>query len=556
MKQESRTKNSTRNILFSAMAYLIQILLGFFVRRYFIFYFGTEYLGFSSLFSNILSVLSLVELGVGSALVFAMYKPMADGENEKVRQLLQFYKKSYTIIGLVIGALGLCVLPFMSYFQTKAPSVEINLYIVYIVFLFNTVISYFFAYRRSLLYVSQRNDIESKVGILVNILSAGLQLAVILFVKNYYAYISVSILSTILSNLIIYLITQKMFADLVKKPAEPLDKTERKSITKNIFALLCHKLGGTVVYSTDSLIIYLMFDAATLGKYSNYLLITSYVTAIINIVLGAIRGSVGNAIASESVDDNYKAFKKLNYAYLWLVSFCSICIFALSDSFIDVVFNKSGVVLTFDFSIILLISISFFILHARYMLCIFKECAGLFRQDRIKPVFEAVINLVVSLALAYLIGLAGIIIGTICSNIMCIIVEPYVVNKHYFKRSTMRYMLRLLYQFLVTAVVGGAMYYLCGLIANDGILNLVLKFAICGVGANVLLLLGLGWLEEFKQCFKWGTGILRNVFRGKKSSQVVEISGVDIDNDGVVDTPPTFINFETVDSDEPQDENK
>lgn len=507
---DTRTKNSSRNIIFSLMAYFLQVVLGFFVRRYFIYIFGTEYLGLNSLFTNVISILSLAELGFGSALVFAMYKPMADGDKEKVRQLLQFYRKSYMIIGSVIGVIGLCVLPFMNYFQAKAPSVNVDLYIVYLIYLFNTVVSYFFAYRRSLLYVNQRNDIESKVGILCQILSTILQLGVLAFVKDYYIYVCVSVFATILSNALIYLITQKKYADLVIKPLSSLDKTTRKQINKNILAMLFHKIGGTVVYSTDSLIIYLMFDALTLGKYSNYLLITGSVNTIINLFLSSLRGSIGNSIASESIEKNYFLFKKLNYIYLWIVSFCAIAIFALSNPFINIVLNKGGGDLTFDLTMISLISLCFFMQGIRYMTCVFKECKGLFYEDRFKPLFESIINLVVSIVLAHYIGLAGVIIGTMASSLLCIIVEPYVLNKHYFKKSTPKYLVKLLYYFVLTVLTGVATYIIIGLIKDVNIWTLVFKFAICAILPNVVLLLGLVWLPEFKDCINWGKQMLNN----------------------------------------------
>lgn len=523
---DTRTKNSSRNIIFSLMAYFLQVVLGFFVRRYFIYIFGTEYLGLNSLFTNVISILSLVELGFGTALVFAMYKPMADGDKEKVRQLLQFYRKSYIIIGLVIGSIGLCVLPFMHYFQAKAPSVDIDLYIVYLIYLFNTVVSYFFAYRRSLLYVNQRNDIESKVGILCQILSTILQLGVLTFVKDYYVYVCISVFSTILSNTLIYSITQKKYSDLVIKPQSSLDKATKKQINKNIFAMLMHKIGGTAVCSTDSLIIYLMFDALTLGKYSNYLLITASVTAIINIFLNSIRGSVGNSIASESVEKNYFLFKKLNYIYLWIVSFCAIAIFCLSNPFIDIVLNKGGGDLTFDLYMTALIALSFFMQCTRYMVCVFKECKGLFYEDRFRPLFEAIINLVVSIVLAHYIGLAGVIIGTIASALLCIISEPYVLNKHYFHKSTPKYLAKLLYYLVITIISGGVTYFVLRFIPDSSVWTLVAKFAICAVLPNIILLLAFAWMPQFKEWIDWGKQML-----AKRKHKPCAPQNVSIEND-------------------------
>jgi len=238
VKTESRTKNSSRNLIFSMLAYIIQIVLGFLVRRYFIYYFNEEYLGLNSLFTNVLSLLSLAELGFGGAIVFAMYKPMAEGDEEKVRQLLYFYKKCYLMIGLIILGIGLCVLPFMDYFKKQAPNVDVNLYVIYLINLFNTVISYFFAHRRSLLYTNQRNDIESKINMVINIALTGMQLVVLIFVRNYYLYISLTGITTILSNALIFFVTQKLYKNYLRKPEAYLDKESKREINKNICAMV------------------------------------------------------------------------------------------------------------------------------------------------------------------------------------------------------------------------------------------------------------------------------------------------------------------------------
>lgn len=508
----SRTKNSMRNIVFSLVAYCAQIILSFVVRRYFIYYFNEEYLGLNSLFSNILSLLSLAELGFGSAIVFSMYKPMADGDEEKVRELLHLYKKYYTIIAVVVTSLGLLVLPFMGYFAKKAPNVDINLYVVYLIFLFNSVVSYFCAYRRSLLYTSQRNDIESKISILSNIFLYAVQLLIIVFVQNYYLFLLANTVSVIFNSVLVLVITQKKYANYIKKPSKPLDEETKKIISKNVYSLIFHKIGSAVVYSTDSLIIYLVLNAVTLGLYSNYLMITSAVTTLISLVANAIKGSIGNSIATQTPEQNLMLCKKINFIYMWIVSFCAICVFALANPFIETILTKSETTdLTLNFVILILISYNFFFLQAKGMVGMFKECVGLFYQDRYKSLIEALVNLVVSLVLAYLIGLPGVIIGTIVSTLtVCIWVEPYVLNKYYFKTSTTKYLLQLAFRTLVTTIVGIATYFICSLLPNGGILWLIIRFMVCAIVPNVLLLLCYFWTPEFKECIKWFKDIFRN----------------------------------------------
>jgi len=532
-------------MIFACVAYLIQVILAFFLRRYFIYFFNEEYLGLNSLFTNVLSVLSLAELGFGTALVFEMYKPMADGDKERVSQLLHFYKTCYTIIAGVVLCLGLCVLPFMGYFQSKAPNVDVNLYVIYLIYLSNTVFSYLFAYRRSLLYASQRNDIESKVGLCLNVLSSVLQLLVLVFLNNYYVYIGITLFISIISNLVIYIITQKRYPEYVKKPNSYLDKESRRSINKNVFALLFHKIGGVVVYSTDSLVIYILLDSATLGRYSNYLLITTNLIAIVSMISNAMRGSIGNSIAKEPVDRNYKLLNKLNFIYFWLISFCTDCIFVLSDSFIDVVLTKGEKSLIFDKSIIILLSLNFFLTTSRYITGTFKECAGIFQQDKYKSLLEAGINLVASIVLVKAIGLPGVIIGTILSNLLAgLWIEPYVLNKYYLKQSTLKYFGKYLIYVGAMLITGIVTYSVCSVITINTIWTLIAKFAICAVVPNVVLLACLWWMPEFKECIKWGIDIIKGLKQKKviattaatDASQVdVVIAGVDVDKDGIND---------------------
>ena len=516
--EEGRVKKSSRNMIFSVIAFALQIVLGFIVRRYFIFYFSSEYLGLNSLFSNVISLLSLAELGFGTAIVFAMYKPMAEKDEERVRELLQFYKKCYSIIGTVILAIGLCVLPFMDYFKAQAPTVELNFYIIYLIFLFNAVISYFFAHRKSLIYTDQRNDIETKVTICLNLLSVILQLISIIIFKNYYLYILVAGIINILNNLIIYIITQKKYKNYLQKPKSYIDKATVKEINKNIRAMILHKIGSAIVYSTDNLIIYFLIGSAVLGKYSNYVLITTYVSTLIDIIINGIRGSIGNSIASETREKNQKLFRNLNFIFMWIVSFSAVCIFVLADPFIDVVLIKGqNTTLFLDNVLILLITANFFFSTSRHMCSLFKECAGIFHQDRFKPIFESLVNLVVSIVLANYIGLAGVIIGTIASNIFVSLwVEPYVLNKHYLKDSTIKYFITYFMFIIATLISGYATVFISGFVPNGSLIMLVLKFVVCAIIPNIMLLLCLGWTPVFKESFKFGIDMVKKLFKRNK----------------------------------------
>lgn len=525
---ESRKKNSIRNIVFSMLAYFIQSVLSFVVRRYFIYYLGTDYLGLNSLFTNILSILSFAELGFGAVIVFAMYKPMAENDVEKVRQLLKFYKKCYAVIGCVVLIVGLAIIPFMGYFKTKAPDVQENIVIVYLIFLFNSALTYFFSHRRALLYASQRNDIESKVNILINVLLPVCQFLVLFLFRSYYLYIGLIGIMGLLNNLIVVAITQKKYLEYVEPPKTNLPKEDVNHIKKDIFAMFFHRLGSAVVTATDSLLIYVLLGATLLGKYSNYLMITSAVSAILGFFLNSLRGSVGNHIALKSREKNIDIFKKLNFLYMWLVSFCTIAIFCLSDPFIDVVLTKgAGGSLLFDKYIILLVSLNFYFNQSRFIVQIFKDCSGLFYQDRFRPLAEALLNLVSSIVLGKFIGLAGIIIGTILSNVLINLwVEPYVLNKYYFKESTKKYLLKYLLNFVVMVGIGLITYYTIGLLKSNSLGVLLIKFVICAVLPNILYMLIYFRTSDFKYYVDLIKNFITNIKKKHKAQDDKKVNVV------------------------------
>ena len=526
---DTRTKNSSRNIIFSMTAYLVQVVLGFLVRRYFIYYFNEEFLGLNSLFANILSILSLAELGFGTAIVFSMYKPMAENDVEKVKALLGFYRKCYMVIGVIVAVLGLLVLPFMPYFKTKAPNVDVNIYIVYLLFLANSVVSYFFAYRRSLLYANQRNDIESKINILIYIVQSVGQLLIILLLKNFYLYVVMIGISTVLNNFLVVIITQKKYLEFLDFSQVKLSDDERKVIKKNVTALIFHKVGEMLIYSTDSVLIYTLVGASALGKYSNYVLIVNYIGTIINLYINALSGSIGNSIASESTEKNATLFSKLNFIHVFICAFCTVCIFNLSDPFIDCILTKNSTTsLLLNKFTLFAICLSFYLNYSKNMVNAFKQGAGLFEQDKYMTLIEAGINLVASIVLAKFFGLIGIVVGTIISTLsISMWTKPYVLNKYYLKQSTGKYFLKYLGYTACMAVSGVVTYFVCSLIPAGGIVMLVLKFAVCGVVAGVTLLAGFALMPDFKQCFEWGKTILKN-FKKRKATVTEEEEKSDV----------------------------
>lgn len=506
---QSRTVNSIRNTVFSAIAFITKMLLQFIVRYFFIRYFIAEYLGINGLFTNILNVLSLAELGVGNAIVYSMYKPIADNDTEKIKSLVRLYRNLYFIIAAVVIVIGLALIPALPYLIKDAPNVDINLTVIYLLFLAQTVVGYFFAYRRSLIFANQRNDIESKVSFFVQIITAVSQILIIVFWKNFYAYTAAFVICNALDALLVFLISYKLFPDIRGK-AKKLEKSDTQEIAKNTGAMVFHKLGTAAVFSSDNIIISAFIGASILGYYSNYTLVITALSSVINLIMTALRGSIGNFIAQKPIEEVYKTYKALNLMLMWLVGFITIGLITCFQHFIRLYTGKTEYVL--GLSTVILLCLSFYFTQSRSLTNTFKECAGLFWNDRFKPLFEAGINLGLDFLLVHFMGINGVILATIISTVAAPLwVEPYVLYKHYFKQSLWRFLARYLIYTFITILIGGATYGICYLIPTAGAWWFLLRFAVCLILPNILYFIIYFKTKEFKYLL----GVAKGLFKRK-----------------------------------------
>jgi len=510
----SRTDNVKKNLLYNMIKYATNLILQFALRTVLIYVMGVEYLGINGLFTNIFAFLNLAELGIGSAIVFSMYKPIADNDIEKVKSLQALYRKFYRIISLIVLIVGIGILPFLKYLIKGDLTIDINIYILYVMYLVSTLVGYFAAHKRSLLFAHQRNDVENKIKTICIFVMYTLQIVVLLLFKNYYLYLVVNIVSTILECLLIHKMANKLFPEINGK-AEPIDKETKKCIVKNFSALSLYKIGGIFVSSTDSIIISMFLGAVTLGVYSNYYLIINSLISITSLVHNAIFASVGNLIASKDIDYVYPRFKQINFIFVYLSSFMTICLFVLIQPFMTV-WTGGGIYLLDDWTVVA-ICVSFYLNRMRSGVNIFKDCAGLFWKDRWKPIVEALTNLVVSIVLVNIFGVLGVFIGTIVSLLVAAFwVEPYILYRHYFKKNVWEYFKRYLLDLIIMITGCTVIYLICIFIPNGGILWLILKFVICITLSNLILILAYFPTKEFKELW----GMLKNILKKFKNKKI------------------------------------
>lgn len=467
-----RSKSSAKNLVVALIGQAFGLIISFIARIIFVKFLSDEYLGLNGLFTNLLTMLSLVELGVGSALVYSLYKPLADGDNEKVKSLMDLYRKAYNIIGGVVLIIGILFIPFYRYLISEVPSIS-HLDFIYILFVLNTAISYFYSYKRSLIICDQKRYIATIYRYVFYFLLNVFQIIVLFLTHNYILYLITQVVFTWLENICISIKADRMYPYLKDKNIKKLDKKELNTISKNVRAMLFHKIGGVVVNSTDNILISKLVGLIAVGMYSNYYLITSALDTITAQFFNAITASVGNLGActnSKKVKETFNTTFFLNYLIYGVIT---VCLLILFNPFIEVWLGKKYL---FDFSVVLVITICFYLKGIRKTCLTYRDALGLFWHDRYKPIIESIINLVASIILGIKYGVLGVFMGTIISTVTTSLwIEPYVLYKYYFKENIIDYLYRFIKYTLVVVLTYLIVQKIVILISIDGILGLLIK---------------------------------------------------------------------------------
>lgn len=472
-----RTKNSLKNLIYAFIGQFIGIIVSFIARIFFIKTLGKEYLGLNGLFTNILTMLSLFELGVGTAINFSLYKPLANKNKEKIKSLMNLYKKAYTIIGIVVFLVGITLIPFLPFFISEMPDID-NITIIYILFVLNTAISYFFSYKRSLLISDQKRYIATIYRYLFYIILNVLQIIILLITKNYYLYLILQIVCTLLENIFISTYANKEYSYLKDKEIASLDADDKQNIKKNIKAMLFHKIGGIAVSATDNVIISKYVGLIYVGIYSNYYLIINALNTIISQIFNSTIASIGNFAVTESKKKLKELFNNTFFINFILYSFTSLCLIIILNDFITLWLSDEYI---FDKKIVYIIIASYYLTGMRKAVITFKEALGLYWQDRYKAIIEAIINLVISILLVKKIGIIGVFLGTIISTIStCFYIEPIVLYKYGLNTSSKEYFIKYFKYTIIFLITSVLTCLLTNLVFTKYILlTLVLKIFIC-----------------------------------------------------------------------------
>ena len=480
----SRTENSMRNLRYAALLNLALVIVNFVARRIFVTVLSEQYLGLNGTFTNILSMLSIAELGVGTAITYSMYKPLAVRDEDLLLSLMALYRRFYRIIGLVIAVLGVALTPLLPYFTHDLPDIE-NIRLIYLLFVLDSALSYALVYKQSLISADQKQYIVTAYRNIALMVLAVVQSVLLLLTKNYYVYLAAKIVSTVAINVLLARKADRMYPFLRRKDIPELPGSVRHEISKNIRATLIHKLGTVVVFQTDNLLIALFVGAVSVGIYSNYVMITAGLTTAYLLIFRSITASVGNLCAEDDKTHAREVFWQVDLFGRWLYGFSAICLVALLNHFIGSVWLTEDYL--FPMKLVLIIAANFYITGMRHSVLTYRDAMGLYWYDRYKAIFEAIINLVVSILLARRLGILGIFIGTFVSTVTtCLWVEPYMLFKHGFQFPVRGYFARYAVHTLLTLAAGVLTWYVCALLSGTGLMPFVGKLCICAVLPNLV----------------------------------------------------------------------
>ncbi|PEZ83318.1 MULTISPECIES: hypothetical protein [Bacillaceae] len=501
----SRLNNSIRNVTVAVIGQIFILIITLIARMVFVKYLSIEYLGINGLFGNIMSFLALADLGIGGAMIFSLYKPIAENDRSKIVVLMQLYKRIYTYIGLTVLILGLSITPFLNFIIKDMPDID-NLYFIFVLYVLNSASTYLFTYKRSLIIANQKEYISTIFMYSRLFIVNSAQIIILIYTQNFILFLSIQFIFNFIENILISYVANKMYPFLKTKTTDKLDKFTQDSIIKNIKALMIHKIGTVVVFSTDNIILSSQIGVGIVGLYSNYLLIINAVNTLIGKFFSAITASVGNLSALEDENIINARFLSVNFFGFWVYGFCSISLLVLLNPFIELWLGKKYL---FEVSVILVISINFFVNGMRQATLTFKTAMGLFWYDRYKPLYEAIVNLIVSIVLVQFLGIIGVILGTVISSLfICSWIEPYVLYKYGLKAKVSEYFKKYAIYTVVTIVASYITMVAASFVTNPSFLGFSIKLFICIIVPNLVFIICFFRTKEFKYLSSLGFKII------------------------------------------------
>ena len=498
----SRTGNSGRNAASAFLNKFVMLLLTFVNRKIFISFIGVEYLGISGLFANILTLLSMADLGLGTAMNVSLYKPIAENDTKKLAALLGYFRKLYYVISAAVLTIGLGLVPFLDKIvnlENDIPYLELY-YILYVV---KSAVSYLFAYKASIIHADQKKYIVTRIDLFINVAKVLLHIAVLIVMSVfldkpwvYFIYLLVDVAAVVVHNLVVSHVAEKNYPFIREK--QPLEKSEQKEIFSGTLSVFMYKIAWSLLNGTDNILISVITGTVFVGLYSNYHTITSHLEAFITLFFTSLTASVGNLVVRALPEKRYKTFKTMQMVSFWICAVTVVCLTFLMQDFVQLWYGEE---LVLDRLVVIAIIINVFFSICMRPVWTFREGTGMYRQIRYIMLVTAALNLVLSIVMGKWLGLAGILFATSISKLSTYFwYEPGILFKSFFRTGVSKYYVTFAMNIVLILLCTGACWLPIHFLLPDVTwLNWFLKAIICVLIVNGVYLLFYRKTEEFAQ---------------------------------------------------------
>lgn len=514
-----RVKRFLQNMVTGVGGQMFTYILQFVSRTVFIYTLGKEYLGISGLFTNIIGVLNVTELGLGAAVTFSLYAPLANDDKKKINSIMQMLRRAYFCIGAFILAAGIILIPFLPYLMKKTTDL-VNIPFIFMLYVMETVSSFWFCAYKSLIFnADQKRYVVSLYTYSAKIIGTVCQIAVLFTAKSFVFYTMIGIFINILGN---FMIAHKVDVcyPFLKEKAEPLPEAEKKEIYKNVIGTAAYKVNTMLINSTDNIVISAFISVAAVGVYDNYHMISNSVFIFLRSLFTSATAGIGNFVAKEEKKQSEFLFRVMMFAMFWIFGFATICLWVLIDPFIALAWGEDFLL---EKVTVVAILIEFLIKSFQVVTIVYKDACGLFWKGKYRPVATTIVNLTVSLLLVQKLGILGVVLGTIASRLLTTWwFEPWLIYRNVFEMSCKMYFVRYFCAVAFVAVYIGILEILSLPFADITFVNLGIKSILCVIVPNFFTWLLFRRTDEFiylKNMFTGiVTGMLKNRQKGKSSN--------------------------------------
>lgn len=508
MNKRSRSSNAIKNIIVALLCQAVTFVFSFATRTVLISLLGDEYNGLTSFFHNVVVVLSFTELGVGSAIIYALYKPIAENDIEKLKSLMGFYKSFYRILAIVVFGLGVLITPVMRFFvETDVPLGNVSFY--FLIYLGNTAVSYLFIYKSSILNADQRSRTVKFVTTVFLIIRNVVEIGILFLTHSFVAYLFVQLICTMLNNITISAVADKYYPWLKEKSTK-LSKTEMKSVFSDVKSIFIYRVGGILLNNSSSIIMSKMVGVVILGFYSNYYTFISSATALLELVFVAMKGGLGNLNAKKDLKASEKFFRECNFLAFILYTICSVGMFVLLD---DVVYLWLGPERILGKTVCFAMVANLYIYGMLQGMMMYRNTTGLFRKTKYIILITSIINLVLSIAMGLRWGLFGILIATSIARLLTNFwYEPLMLYKKIFNMPVLKHFIRQVMYLATTLCSGAITYFVCEKFFTEvTIISIAVKFVLCIAIPSIIIFVFYFRTSEFKALKNRAFGLLKKI---------------------------------------------